>query len=70
MMKIEITDCDSDDFTHCRTALIAKLPDGRSRRWTIPNRLVLREDVLTIALQELAAELDEATGPSLAQATR
>lgn len=58
-VRVELTNCDSDDFIHCRWSLKATHPDGPSVRWTLPDRLIQRTEILDIALPELLAELDE-----------
>lgn len=58
-VTIRISTCEGEDFVNCRTSLTAKHPDGKGVRWTIPNRLLERQDFCNIIVDELLAELDE-----------
>lgn len=58
-VHVLITNSSSDDFVNCQTTLEMTHSNGAVVRWTLPDRLIQHSEVLTIALEEMRAELDE-----------
>jgi hypothetical protein len=56
---IEITHATSEDFARRIQTITLQRYDGKQLRWALPDRLIMREDVFKIAVDEMAAEIEE-----------
>lgn len=58
-IRIDVTSTEHDDFINHRMSVTASHPDGTAVRWSLPDRLLRRDELWPVVQEELIAELDE-----------